>query len=153
MDDQETLLQINDLKSFLEGKWSLGRRIDDRRAGQEGSLNGTALFLAEGADLLYREEGRLVIGGPANPVYEGPALQSYRFAFPAPARAAVHFRDGRLFHDLELTRGRWRCTHLCDPDRYEGEFTALDADTWRVVWNVTGPRKELTLDSTYRRAL
>lgn len=148
MDDQEKSFQINNLKRFLEGEWRLERRIDDRRAGQAGRLSGRAGFTAEAAELVYQEEGRLTFGP-----HEGPALQSYRYGFPAPGRAAVHFCDGRFFHDLDLTAGRWRCSHLCDPDRYEGEFTALDADTWRVVWKVSGPRKELTLDSTYRRAL
>lgn len=153
MGDPENLLQISNLKGFLEGEWRLVRRIDDRRAGQPGRLTGEAVFSADGADLQYREEGRLVIGGPADPVHAGLALQSYRYAFPAPQRAAAHFRDGRFFHDLDLTSGHWACTHLCDPDRYEGEFAVLDADTWRVVWTVAGPRKDLTLDSTYRRGL
>ncbi|WP_340118848.1 DUF6314 family protein [Pelagibius sp. 7325] len=138
---------------FLHGIWRLERSLDDRRAGQRGSLNGEAVFTEQGGDLLYREAGHLSIGGHAHPVYEGPALQSYRYAFPASARAAVHFRDGRFFHDLDLTGGAWGCVHLCGPDRYEGAFTVLDADTWRVVWRVTGPRKDLILDSSYRRAL
>ncbi|GAB4351860.1 MAG: DUF6314 family protein [Kiloniellaceae bacterium] len=140
--------QVRDLKGFLEGTWRLERRIDDRRAGQQGSLSGTAAFPPDGEGLLYREEGRLVIAG-----HDGPALQSYRYAFPAPQRAAVSFGDGRPFHDLDLTAGAWACVHLCDPDRYEGRFTVLDADSWRVVWKVTGPRKDLVLDSSYRRAL
>ncbi len=141
-------LQVKDLKGFLYGAWRLERRIDDRRAGQQGGLSGTAVFETEGAGLLYREEGRLILGG-----HDGPALQSYRYGFPAAGRAAVAFADGRFFHDLDLTGGAWACVHLCDPDRYDGEFTALDANCWRVVWKVTGPRKDLTLDSTYRRAL
>lgn len=142
------LLRINNLKKFLEGSWDLARRIDDRRAGQTGSLTGRAVFAAEGNNLLYREEGRLAIGD-----HEGPAEQAYRYGFPSVSKAEVHFSDGRFFHHLDLTSGCWSCTHLCDPDRYDGEFTVLGADSWRVVWHVAGPRKELTLDSTYRRAL
>jgi len=133
--------------------WSLERRVSDRRAGQEGSLSGEAAFTADGDGLLYREHGRLSIGGHANPVYEGPALQAYRYAFPGAARAEVAFSDGRPCHDLDLITGHWTATHLCDPDRYDGDFTALDANAWRVVWRVTGPRKDLILDSSYRRAL
>lgn len=153
MENEEKPLQINDLKRFLHGTWRLERSLDDRRAGQRGSLSGEAVFTGQGDDLLYREEGRLTIGDHANPVYEGPALQSYRYAFPEAARAAVHFRDGRFFHDLDLTSGAWACTHRCDPDRYEGAFSVLGPDSWRVVWRVTGPRKDLILDSSYRRAL
>jgi hypothetical protein len=144
----ESLFQISDLKDFLEGEWRLERRLDDRHAGQQGILIGKALFAPEGNELLYSEEGRLVIGG-----HDGPAEQVHRYAFQAPARAQVHFRDGRFFHDLDLAAGRWTATHLCAPDRYDGDFTALGADSWRVVWRVTGPRKDLILDSSYRRAL
>ena len=144
----ESLFQISDLKSFLEGEWRLERRLDDRRAGQQGILTGTAVFAAEGHDLLYSEKGRLTMGG-----HDGPAEQVHRYGFDGPARARVHFRDGRFFHDLDLAAGRWTATHLCAPDRYDGDFTALGPDSWRVVWRVTGPRKDLILDSTYRRAL
>ncbi|WP_193369185.1 DUF6314 family protein [Pelagibius marinus] len=148
MESAENFFQISDLKEFLQGSWALERRLDDRRAGQQGRLSGQALFAPLEGDLLYREEGRLTIGE-----HVGPAEQSYRYSFPALDRATVHFRDGRFFHDLDLSSGTWACTHLCDPDRYQGEFSVLDADTWRVIWHVTGPRKDLTLDSTYRRAL
>ena len=148
MDGTGKLLPINDLKAFLQGDWSLERRVQDRRAGQDGRLTGGAVFTAEGDSLLYREEGRLAIGA-----YEGAALQSYRYTFQTPGRAAVQFGDGRFFHDLDLTTGGWSAMHLCDPDRYQGAFTVPDADTWRVVWTVAGPRKDLVLDSTYRRRL
>ena len=148
MENERKPLLINELRRFLHSGWRLDRRVDDRRAGQRGSLSGEAVFTPEEDGLVYREEGRLSIGD-----HEGPALQSYRYAFPEAARAAVHFSDGRFFHDLDLTSGAWACTHLCAPDRYEGAFTVLDADTWRVVWRGTGPRKDLVLDSSYRRAL
>lgn len=153
VENEENPFHINDLKWFLHGGWRLDRRIDDRRAGERGALSGTAEFSPQGEGLLYREAGRLVLGGHANPVYEGAALQSYRYAFPTPARAAVSFADGGFFHDLDLTAGAWACVLRCDPDRYDGQFTVLDANAWRVVWRVTGPRKDLVLDSSYRRAL
>src|SRR3546814_2921742 len=114
MDQEERLFQDSDLKAFRQGEWSLERRVQDRRAAQDGRLSGAAAFTADGSGLLCREEGRLAIGA-----HEGPALQSYRYVFSTAARAAVHFADGRFFHDLDLTAGAWRCTHLCDPDRYE----------------------------------
>ena len=148
MSDQDSLFRVNDLKGFLQGVWWLSRKLDDRRAGQQGQLTGSAVFSPSGDDLHYSEKGRLLIGD-----HDGAAHQTYRYAFPEAGRAAVHFGDGRLFHELDLSGGRWSCTHLCDPDRYEGSFTVLGPDSWRVVWRVEGPRKDLTLDSTYRRAL
>lgn len=148
MGGREKLFPVNDLSAFLQGEWHLERRVYDRRAGQEGRLTGEAAFTPDGEGLLYREEGRLAIGD-----HEGPALQSYRYAFPDAARAEVSFSDGRFFHELDLRSGAWRCTHLCAPDRYDGDFNALDANSWRVVWTVAGPRKDLVLDSAYRRRL
>lgn len=148
MDGTGNLIGVNYLKAFLQGEWNLERRVSDHRAGQQGSLSGTAVFAAEGAGLRYREEGRLSIGG-----YQGPALQSYRYAFLSLGRAEVAFSDGRFFHDLDLGAGTWRCAHLCGDDRYDGTFSALGTDCWRAIWTVTGPRKDLVLDSRYRRRL
>src|SRR3546814_7565121 len=76
MDQEERLFQVSDLKAFLQGEWSLERRVQDRRAAQDGRLRGAAAFTADGSGLLCREEGRLAIGA-----HEGPALQSYRYVF------------------------------------------------------------------------
>lgn len=148
MNPERNQNQVSDLKEFLKGVWWLRRKLHDQRSSEHGQLIGSAVFSVDGASLHYSEKGRLAIGAHA-----GPAEQSYRYVFPSAGQAAVHFRDGRFFHDLDLTGGAWDCVHLCDPDRYEGAFTALDADSWRVVWRVTGPRKDLILDSSYRRAL
>jgi len=153
VDDVEELFKVSDLKAFLKGVWWLDRRLDDRLAGQAGRLVGSAVFSPDGPGLHYSEKGRLVIGDPADPEYEGPAHQSYFYSFPQGGRAAVRFSDGRDFHELDLTAGHWACSHFCDPDTYDGEFTVASRDSWRVVWQVKGPRKDLTLDSTYRRAL
>ena len=148
MGGNRSRFQINALCAFLQGEWNLERRVQDHRVGHDGRLTGAAVFLPQEGGLLYREEGRFSIGE-----HEGPALQSYRYAFPSLARAEVSFSDGRFFHDLDLTAGTWRCTHLCGDDRYDGDFAALGADVWRVVWTVKGTRKDLVLDSTYRRRL
>lgn len=144
----ETLFQISDLKAFLKGVWWLDRRLDDRLAGQQGRLVGSAVFSPDGPGLHYSEKGRLTIGD-----HDGPAHQVYHYSFPEAGRAAVTFGDGRDFHELDLTAGRWACSHFCDPDSYDGVFTVASRDSWRVVWQVKGPRKDLTLDSSYRRAL
>jgi Family of unknown function (DUF6314) len=148
VDFPEEIFQVSDLKAFLEGEWDLERRLDDRRAGELGRFEGQAVFFADDELLLYREDGRLIMGD-----HSGPALQLYTYAFPEKGRAAVDFRDGGRFHDLDLTTGQWTATHLCAPDRYDGAFAALGPDAWRVVWRVTGPRKDLILDSSYRRRL
>src|SRR3546814_19135169 len=84
MDQEERLFQVSDLKAFLQGEWSLERRVQDRRAAQDGRLSGAAAFTADGSGLLCREAGRLALGAP-----EGPALQSYRYVFSTAAPAGI----------------------------------------------------------------
>src|SRR3546814_2155161 len=57
VDHEERLFQVSDLKAFLQGEWSLERRVQDRRAAQDGRLSGAAAFTADGSGLLCREEG------------------------------------------------------------------------------------------------
>ena len=147
-DSKEIPLYISHLRAFLEGKWKVVRQIDDRRLDQVGGFEGSAGFAVDGDDLIYEEDGELRLGS-----HKGPAFQTYRYSFPSNQRAEVCFADGRPFHDLDLTSGHWACRHLCGDDCYEGAFTALDRASWRVVWSVRGPRKDLRLDSHYSRAL
>lgn len=147
-DQKEEVISVNDLRGFLEGNWKLDRQILDHRRGETGQLVGKSRFVADGEALVYREEGRLTLGD-----HSGPAEQVYSYSFPAVHRASVRFADGRFFHDLDLSGGTWACTHLCGDDRYDGEFRALGPETWQAVWQVKGPRKDLRLDSTYRRTV
>src|SRR3546814_4076530 len=55
VDHEERLFQVSDLKAFLQGEWSLERRVQDRRAAQDGRLSGAAAFTADGSGLLCRE--------------------------------------------------------------------------------------------------
>ena len=143
----DSLSGVADLRAFLAGGWNLSRTIDDRRTGQRGTLEGTATFAPEGDGLVYREEGVLELAG-----YRGPVMQAYRYRFPAPHRAEVAFRDGGLFHALDLSRGVWAAEHVCADDLYRGDFRVEGPDRWRVSWTVTGPRKDQTLISRYVRA-
>ena len=151
IDRQEKIILINKLREFLEGDWKLDRQIFDHRSGEIGELIGEACFSPQGETLVYREAGVLTLGDHHDRAHKGKAHQSYRYDFPACDRAAVHFTDGRFFHDLDLTTGLWACRHRCGDDDYAGQFRALDADSLRVVWQVKGPRKDFVLDGLYRR--
>lgn len=138
--------EVADLKSFLQGPWRVVRKMVDRRAGLSGRLDGVAAFEPAGAGLVYRESGLLRLGG-----YEGRTARVYRYAFAAPGRAEVTFEDGKPFHVLDLTGGAWSAIHRCRDDLYRGAFRATAPDAWEAVWQVTGPRKDHTLTTRYRR--
>ena len=140
-------LGILDLMDFLRGVWRLTRTLEDRRAGQRGRLDGRAVFTPAGAGLVYRERGVLRLGA-----FTGPAERVYRYRFPAPGRAEVAFEDGRPFHDLDLSHGRWSVAHRCRDDLYRGSFEVEGRDRWTAVWRVLGPRKDLVLRGRYDRA-
>ena len=138
---------VLDLKEYLSGQWRLNRVLLDRRNSIRGKLTGEASFCPEGSSLSYTERGTLVFGS-----HEGPAEQSYSYLFPAGhANALVAFRDGRTFHDLDLSNGRAVVRHSCTPDLYEGLIVAIDRRRWRSTWAVTGPRKDLEIRTLFTR--
>ncbi len=100
-----------------------------------------------GAGLVYRERGVLRLGA-----LTGPAERVYRFGFPAPGRAEVACEDGRPFHDLDHSHGRWSVAHRCRDELYRGGFEIEGRDRWTAVWHVSGPRKDQGLRARYDRA-
>ncbi|MEU3851417.1 DUF6314 family protein [Streptomyces sp. NPDC029554] len=138
---------VPDVLTYLAGRWRVTRSARDLASGAEGEFTGGTLFEArEGGGLLHRESGTFVWQGVAR-----PAERTLRFLPGPDGTADVRFADGRPFHDLDLTSGRYVADHPCAADLYRGEFTALDADHWRTVWRVRGPAKDLVLRTEYAR--
>ncbi|MFH8992222.1 DUF6314 family protein [Streptomyces sp. NPDC017940] len=131
---------------------------DDVAAGPaEGRFSGTTRFTpldgsgpspaAAPAGLLHHESGTFTWHGVAR-----PAERTLRFLPGAvPGTVAVHFADGRFFHDLDLRSGRHTADHPCARDLYRGAFAVYDADRWHTRWRVTGPAKDLLLTTDYTR--
>ncbi|MEV5341458.1 DUF6314 family protein [Streptomyces sp. NPDC052676] len=140
---------VPEVLAFLAGSWRVERSVRDLASGDEGCFDGTTVFgPLEGGALLHRESGTFVWQGVAR-----PAERTLRF-LPGAAgvgTADVRFADGRPFHDLDLTTGRWVADHPCAADLYRGEFTVRDPDHWRTVWRVRGPAKDLVLTTDYAR--
>jgi len=123
------------------------RSLLDRRRSIAGELKGDAHFTPSRRGLLYGEQGTLIFGA-----HHGPAEQRLSYEFPCgDARASVRFRDGRAFHELDLSDGEAKVTHWCGADIYQGCFVAIDAGQWRSAWNVTGPRKDQEIVTLYTR--
>ncbi|WP_063760713.1 DUF6314 family protein [Streptomyces aureocirculatus] len=123
----------------------------------EGRFSGTTRFTpldgtgprptAAPAGLLHHESGTFTWHGVAR-----PAERTLRFLpGEGPGTAAVHFADGRFFHDLDLRSGRHTADHPCARDLYRGAFEVYDADRWRTRWRVAGPAKDLLLTTDYTR--
>ncbi|MFS8203659.1 DUF6314 family protein [Streptomyces sp. CWNU-52B] len=154
---------VDDVLAYLAGSWHVERSVRDLASGATGTFTGTTVFERLDGDgdspdsdsgpssvsgLLHHESGTFVWQGVAR-----PAERTLRFLPGDEAgRADVRFADGRPFHDLDLTSGRYVADHPCSADLYRGEFTVQDADRWRTVWRVRGPAKDLVLTTDYLRS-
>ncbi|MEU1705748.1 DUF6314 family protein [Streptomyces sp. NPDC005706] len=139
---------VPDVLAHLAGRWRVERSVRDLAGGDEGRFAGVTVFSPlDGGGLLHEESGEFTWRGVTR-----PATRTLRF-LPGrePGTADVRFADGRPFHELDLTSGRYVVGHPCAADFYRGEFTVADADHWRTVWHVGGPAKDLVLTTDYVR--
>ncbi|HVI89597.1 MAG TPA: DUF6314 family protein [Dongiaceae bacterium] len=134
------------VRHYFAGTWSLTRRIIDRRAGLTGHFDGEAILRPDLQGFDYDETGSMRFGS-----YEGRASQSYRWDIDAVGTLVVRFRDGRLFHALDLSGGDMAVAHLCAADLYRGRFRLVDDVCWLSRWQVSGPRKDQLILNRYRR--
>ncbi|MFJ4835542.1 DUF6314 family protein [Streptomyces sp. NPDC088747] len=155
---------VADLLAYLAGDWRVERTVRDLASGAEGHFTGTTVFgpleagdsaqntgrpgdAGQETGLLHHESGTFV--------WQGTPRPAERTLWFLPGQGAgtadVRFSDGRPFHDLDLTSGRFVADHPCSADLYRGEFTVLDAHRWRTVWRVAGPAKDLVLATDYTR--
>lgn len=139
---------VPDALAHLRGSWWVTRSVRDLAGGDLGRFEGITLFgPLEGGGLLHQESGTFTWRGVPR-----PAERTLRF-LPGPGGTVdVRFADGRPFHHLDLSTGRYVADHPCSADLYRGEFTVRDEDHWRTVWRVRGPAKDLELDTGYARA-
>jgi hypothetical protein len=164
-DPPSAAFPVPDVLRYLAGRWRVSRTVRDLAGGHTGLFEGYADFTPDSPTSLASPDSADRPGNPSGPdtlahaesgdfTWRGvtrPAHREHRFTRGLDGTAEVAFADGRPFHDLDLRTGRWTAEHGCDPDRYVGEFTVLDADHWQVVWSVTGPAKRLVLATVHRR--
>ncbi len=138
-----------DVLGYLAGRWRVDRTVRDLAGGEHGVFEGGAHFTPDSPAgvLRHTEAGGFTWRGTTR-----PARREHRWEpGTPPGTAVVRFPDGRHFHDLDLRTGRRTVRHDCGADVYDGEFTALDRDSWQVVWSVTGPGKHLLLATIHHR--
>lgn len=137
---------VGDLCSFLAGKWDLDRQIVDRPTRLEGRFLGVGWFHPAAGDLRYEERGWLRMG-----VHQGRARHRLRLRPGEDGQADMTFADGSPFHHLDLRSGSWHVAHDCGEDRYLGSYLVHSCSAWEVTWTITGPHKEASLSTVYRR--
>jgi hypothetical protein len=140
------------------GRWSVERTLLDRAAGTRGTFTGIVIFSPDGdGGLRFHEEGT-VVWPSANSAagdgetFTGPATRDYLLT-PADTPDAMDmlFPDGRPFHRMSFSPEASQDRHWCDPDTYRVTYVRHGGNEFSYVWDVTGPRKDLLLESVLRR--
>ncbi|MGJ3559111.1 DUF6314 family protein [Streptomyces sp. INA 01156] len=138
---------VPDALTYLDGHWQVTRTVRDLAGGDLGRFEGTTLSARSRAAACCTRSPAPSPGGAS------PARRTHPALPPGPdGTVDVRFADGRPFHDLDLSTGRYVAEHPCAADLYRGEFTVHDEDRWRTLWRVRGPAKDLELDTNYIRA-
>ncbi|WP_170564672.1 DUF6314 family protein [Ruegeria atlantica] len=131
--------------SDFEGNWSLNRTIRDAQAGQVVQADGLAVLRPTEDGLIYDEEVTLRVPGQA----EMKGTRKYLW-HKAGRAIAIHFDDGRYFHQLELGQAHASDHHDCPPDSYDAVYDFSAWPVWSVRWIVSGPRKSYEMSTEYR---
>ncbi len=130
----------------FEGQWRIARRIEDAWGGSTGLFDGVARFTPDGVGLSYRETGELRLP------FEGVLAASRSYLWRRDGDGiGVYFTDGRWFHRIAGKGRVARDWHDCMPDTYEVTYNFTRWPEWRVIWKVTGPRKDYVAISDLTR--
>ncbi len=120
------------------GRWRLQKFVRQAN-GEQASFSGTAVWEEVESGLSYLETGTLILTGST------PLKAERRYLWRAPL--AVHFQDGRFFHNVPPQGGQAR--HDCAPDTYNVTYDFSDWPYWSAEWHVSGPRKAYLMRATY----
>ncbi|KAF2710363.1 hypothetical protein K504DRAFT_490501 [Pleomassaria siparia CBS 279.74] len=157
----------------MQGSWTLERKIDSRHISMPGgTFKGTASFhprsptnSAYSAEYLYIEEGILKMDNG----YTFPATRryAYRYSEAIDTITAWFVADdgvsvGAFFNRWEFQKPTndqcgWiaRGNHWCSPDTYknncEFRFRGASLETFGITYEATGPKKDYTHESWYKR--
>lgn len=126
------------------GHWSIARTIQDAKSASTAQFTGTAEIKQGVEDWIYSERGTLVLASGAQFVAE----RMY-FWRPSGAGFDVFFDDKRFFHRFDLVAAA-QAQHWCDPDKYEVAYDFSRWPCWQSTWQVSGPRKDYVMQSSYR---
>lgn len=137
-----------------EGRWSVQRTLADRAAGTRGTFAGVVTFSETDDDgaLRFHEEGTVRWPAAEGETFTGPATRDYVLRpTGSPDAMDMEFPDGRPFHRMSFTPDASQDRHWCDPDTYRVTYMLAGPDEFSYAWDVTGPRKDLLLESVLRR--
>lgn len=128
----------------LEGHWQWRRTISE-----QGTAQGKASFTRlSPTQLAYREDGLL-----STQSTDFKMFRTYTYQLEE-ENISVFFagHTNSLFHRLQFTSPiTASASHLCLCDHYEATYTFLNPTTFRLTYQVKGPKKDYTIDTTFEK--
>jgi len=138
--------KLLDLRVFLPGKWHLTRVVKGFSRQDVILMKGTAVFIQQGTDLTYKEEGDYAYHKQRFCFH-----QTYYYQWKNESGYAVCFQDKRPFYFLAWHDRQQKIRHLCGKDTYQGLFTWRNKNSWGLHWHVEGPTKDFRIETVYCR--
>lgn len=138
-----------EIERIFSGRWKVSRKLNG-----ELFFSGQVEFADADLEglLRYREEGEARYPGG----FRAIAFREYYF-LPRNAAFQVFFDQDktRLFNSVTLKsdgQGLFgKDTHQCGNDIYKSEYHFVAPDEWAWAHRVSGPKKDYSLHSVYRR--
>jgi hypothetical protein len=130
------------------------RTLVDRAAGTRGTFAGVVTFSETDDDgaLRFHEEGTVRWPAAEGGTFTGPATRDYLLRpTDSPDAMDMVFPDGRPFHRMSFSAAASQDRHWCDPDTYRVTYSLTGPDEFSYAWDVSGPRKDLLLESVLLR--
>ena len=131
------------LRDF-EGRWRLRRML--RVVELEYVFEGTATLERGPGHHVWHETGTLSLSGGRRHHAERRYLWR-----EAEGRIEVLYDDSRPFHTFDPAATTADVEHRCDPDLYVGRYDFSEFPSWRLGWDVRGPRKAYTSLTVHER--
>jgi len=134
----------------LQGKWALKRSTHGF-----GEMQGIAVFspfIDQNPALLYREEG--VFLTPQEDRFD--FYREYIYFF-VDGKIDVYFASEKKKQDLfvSLNPASTHCSatgsHLCKEDLYLATYRFLDDNTFTLHYDIKGPKKDLIIETVFKR--
>lgn len=131
------------LQFFSVKTWIVKRSILDQNRAQKSSFNGVATIKFKDSLWLYEERGEHIYDQKAH-----VASRRYQYQIDGDV-ISVNFEDGKLFYQFTCDQlPHVSFDHLCGDDHYSGQLF-IEGNTWKTVWKVSGPKKNLTIETEY----
>ena len=131
--------------SDIIGEWKITRSIEDKLNQKKFELEGLATFTNNESLYHYNETGIM-----KSELFQSKVHQDYLWVITLEGWK-INFADGSHFHDLVLANKEQHVYHKCLKDIYRGEFLLNLPNEIKVLWNVSGPRKDYVSHTYYKK--